>query len=108
MGNRWEPGVVVDHTTEYCRNRKMLMKLPVCGAVSTDDSHFHEPPSGSVNGSPSCREKVSQANPAVEEPVSASPEQEKSLGDGSLETSEQYKSRSGRVMRTPLRFKDYV
>ena len=69
MGNRWESGVEVDHTEtprsfkvqtdkggEYCRNRKILMKLPVCGPASTDDSHFHEPPPGSVNGSLPCRE----------------------------------------------------
>ena len=123
MGNRWEPGVVVDHTEtprsykvqtdngeEYRRNRKMLMKLPVRGpASSTDDSHFHEPPSGSVNGNSPCREQVSQANPVVEEPVSASQEQERNhSGDLSMDTSEQYKTRSGRVIRRPLRFKDYV
>ena len=122
MGKRWEPGVVVAHAetarsykvqtdncAEYCRNRKMLMKLPVCGPASTDGSHFHEPTSGSVNGSSPCREQVSQANPVVEEPVSASQEQERNhSGDGSMETSEQYKTRSGRVIRRPLRFKDDV
>ena len=122
MGNRWEPGVVVDlaetprsykvqtdNGGEYRRNRKMLMKLPVCGAASTDDSHFHEPLSGSVHGSSPCGEQVSQANPVVEEPVSASQEQEKNRsGDRSMDTSEQYKTRSGRVIRRPLRFKDYV
>ena len=88
MGKRSEPGVVVDHAQTpwsykvqtdnggvYRRNRKGLMKLPVCGPTSTDDSHFHEPPSGGVNGSSPCKEQVSQANPVVEEPVSTSQEQ---------------------------------
>ena len=62
----------------------------------------------SARGS-TCKEKVSQANPVVEEPVSASQEQERNhSGDGSLETSEQYKTRSGRAIRRPLRFKDNV
>ena len=122
MGSRWEPGVVVDHaeTTrsysvqtdngeEYRRNRKMLMKLPVYGPPSTDDEHFHEPPSRSATRSSPCTEQVSQANPVVEEPVSASQEQERNhSGDDSLETSEQYKSRGERDIRTPLRFKDHV
>ena len=123
MGNRWEPGVVVDNAEtprsykvqtdngeEYRRNRKMLMKLlPGCGPASTDDSHFHDPPSGSVNGNSPCREQVSQANPVVEEPVSASQEQERNhSGDRSMDTSEQYKTRSGRVIRRQLQFKDCV
>ena len=42
----------------------------------------------SVNGSSSCTERVSQANPVVEEPASASQEQERNhSGDGSMETS---------------------
>ena len=64
----------------------MLMKLPVCGPISTDDSYFHEPPSASVNGSPSCKEQVSQANPVLEESVSASQQQERNhSADGSME-----------------------
>ena len=59
-----------------------------------------------VNGSFSCKEQVSQANPVVEEPASASQDQGiNHSGDGSMETSEQYKTRSGRVIRRPLRFK---
>ena len=62
----------------------------ICSPTSTDHSHFHEPPSGSVNGSSSCKEQVSQANPVVEEPASASQEQGRNhSGDGSMETSEQ-------------------
>ena len=62
-----------------------------------------------VNRSSSCEERVSQANPVVEEPASASQEQERNhSGDGSMETSEQYKTRSGRVIRRTLRFKDCV
>ena len=62
-----------------------------------------------VNGSSSCKERVSQANPVVEEPASASQEQGiNHSGDGSMETSEQYKTRSGRVIRRTLRFKDCV
>ena len=64
--------------------------MPICSPTSTDDSHFHEPPSGSVNGSSSSNEQVSQANPVVEEPASASQEQEiNHSGDGSMETSGQ-------------------
>ena len=57
MGKRWGPGMVVDHAETprsykvqtdnggvYRRNINMLMKLPVCGSASSDDSHFHEPP----------------------------------------------------------------
>ena len=64
--------------------------MPICSPTSTDDSHFHETLSGSVNGSSSCKEQVSQANQVVEEPVSASQEQERNhSGDGYMETSEQ-------------------
>ena len=98
-----------DNGGEYRRNRKMLMKLPVYGPASTDDEHFHEPPSRSVTRSSPCTEQVSQANPVEEEPVSASQEQERNhSGDGSLETSEQYKTRSGSVIRRPLGFKHHV
>ena len=91
------------------RNRKTLMKLSFCSLASTGDSYFDEPLSGSVNGSSPCKEQVSQANLVVEEPVSASQEQERNhSADGSIETSEQSKKRSGRIMRRPLRFKDYV
>ena len=55
-----------DNGGEYRRNRKMLMKLLVYGPASTDDEHFHEPPSRSVTRSSPCTEQVSQANPVVE------------------------------------------
>ena len=67
--------------------RKTLMKLPVCGPKSTDDSYFYELPSGSVNGSSSCKEQVSQANTVVERPISPSWDQERNhSADGSMET----------------------
>ena len=84
MGNLWEAGVVVDHEEtsrlytiqtvndgEYCRNRKMLMKLPDDGLrLSTDNSPVHCPPSERVNGSSPYKEQVNQVTPVAEEPVS--------------------------------------
>ena len=118
MGNHWEPGVVVDHAEtprsykiqtdnggEYRRNRKMLMKLPDNSPLSTDNSPLQDPPSARVNGNSPGKEQVNQATPVAEEPVSAFQEQETLSADGHKEM-EQYKTRSGRVIQRPLRFKD--
>ena len=121
MGNHWEPGVVVDHAEtprsykiqannggEYRRNRKMLMKLPDSVPLSTDNSPLEDPPSARVNGNSPGKEQVNQATPVAQEHVSAFQEQESnSSADGHKET-EQYKTRSGRVIQRPSRFKDYV
>ena len=115
MGNHWEPGVVVDHAEtprsggEYRRNKKLLMKLPDNSPLSTDNSPLQDPPSARVNGNSPGKEQVNQVTPVAEEPVSAFQEQESnSSDDGHKETSEQYKTRSGRIIQRPSRFKDYV
>ena len=115
MENHWKPRVVVDHAEtprsykiqtdnggEYRRNRKLLMKLPDNSPLSTDNSPLQESPSARVNDNSPVKKQVNQATPVAEEPVSVFQEQESnSLTDGHKETSEQYKTRSGRVIQRP-------
>lgn len=120
MGSHWKPGVVTEHAgtprsyrirtdegREYRRNRRVLMKSPESDPSATDISPHHESPTVRTNGSSPSKETADQAVPFFEEPTTTSQEQEEihSLED---EISEPHKTASGRAVRRPLRFKDYV
>lgn len=120
MGSHWKPGVVTedagtprsyrirtDEGREYRRNRRALMKSPESDPSATNISPHHESPTVRTNGSSHSKETADQAVSFFEEPTTASQEQEEihSLED---EISEPYKTASGRVVRRPPHFKDYV
>ncbi|CAH3120381.1 unnamed protein product [Porites lobata] len=102
MGSHWKPGVVTEHAEtprsyrirtdegrEYRRNRRALIKSPETNEHSTS------------------KEAANQAIPSVEEPISTSQEQGE-MYSSEEEISEPLKTASGRTVRRPLRFKDYV
>ena len=94
---------------EKNRNRKMMTKLPDSGNLPAEKSYLHDPPSERVNRSSPCKGQVTQANPVVEESVPAFREDESDhSAEGYKETSEQCKTRSGRVIKRLLQLKDYV
>ena len=121
MGNRhWKPGVVTEHAEtprsyrvrtdegrEYRRNRRVLMKSPESGPPATDISPHHESPMVRPSEHSPKTNAANQAIPRIEEPTTTSQEQEE-LDSSGEEVSEPCKTASGRTVRRPLRFKDYV
>ena len=123
MGSHWKPGVVTEHAgtprsykirtdegREYRRNRRMLMKSPESGSSATDVSPHHESPMVRANEHSPSKDAASQAIPSVEEPTTdttTSQEQEE-MYTSQEEISEPRKTASGRTVRRPLHFKDYV
>ena len=120
MGSHWKPGVVTEHAgtprsyrirtdegREYRRNRRVLMKSPESDPSATDISPHLESPTMRTNRSSPSKETADQAVSFSEEPTTTSQEQEEihSLED---EISEPHKTASGRVVKRPPRFKDYV
>ena len=120
MGSHWKPGVVTEHAgtprsyrirtdegREYHRNRRVLMKSPESDPSATDISPHLESPTVRTNRSSPSKETADQAVSFSEEPTTTSQEQEEihSLED---EISEPHKTASGRVVKRPPRFKDYV
>ena len=120
MGSHWKPGVVTEHAEtprsyrirtdegrEYRRNRRALIKSPESGLSTTDISPHHKSPTVRANEHSTSEEAANQAIPSVEKPISTSQEQgEKNSSEE--EISEPLKTASGRTVRRPLRFKDYV
>ena len=120
MGSHWKPGVVTEHAEtprsyrirtdegrEYRRNRRALMKSPESGLSATDISPHHKSPTVRANEHSTSEEAANQAIPSVEEPISTSQEQGE-MYSSEEEISEPLKTASGRTVRRPLRFKDYV
>ena len=122
MGSHWKAGVVTEHAgtprsykirtdegREYRRNRRVLMKSPESGSSTTDVSPHHESPMVRANEHSPSKEAASQAIPSrsVEEPTTTSQEHEE-MYTSQEEISEPRKTASGRTVRRPLRFKDYV
>ena len=120
MGSHWKPGVVTEHAgtprsyrirtdegREYRRNRRVLMESPESDPLATDISPHLESPTVRTNRSSPSKETADQAVSFSEEPTTTSQEQEEihSLED---EISEPHKTASGRVVKRPPRFKDYV
>jgi len=83
------------------------MKSSESDPSATDISPHHESPTVRTNGSSPSKETADQAVPFFEEPTTTSQEQEEihSLED---KISEPHKTASGRTVRRPLHFKDYV
>ena len=89
---------------------EVLMKSPESGSSATDVSPHHESPMVRANEHSPSKEAASQAIPSVEEPsadTTTSQEQEE-MYTSQEEISEPRKTASGRTVRRPLRFKDYV
>ena len=120
MGSHWKPGVVTEHAEtprsyrirtdegrEYRRNRRALIKSPESGLSTTDISPHHKSPTVRANEHSTSEETANQAIPSVEEPISTSQEQGE-MYSSEEEISEPLKTASGRTVRRPLRFKDYV
>ena len=120
MGSHWKPGVVTEHAgtprsyrirtdegREYRRNRRVLMKSPESSPSATDISPHHESPVVRANEHLPSKEAANQVLPLVEEPTTTSQEQEEIYSSGE-EILEPHKTASGRTVRRPLRFKDYV
>ena len=120
MGSHWKPGVVTEHAEtprsyrirtdegrEYRRNRRALIKSPESGLSATDISPHHKSPTVRANEHSTSEEAANQAIPSVEEPISTSQEQGE-MYSSEEEISEPLKTASGRTVRRPLRFKDYV
>ena len=116
MESHWKPGVVTeqagtprsyriqtDEGREYRRNRRVLMKSPESSPLATDISPHDESPVVRENEhSPS-----KEALPLVEEPTTTFQEQEE-IDSSREEISVPRKTASGRTVRRPLCFKDYV
>ena len=83
------------------------MKSPESGSSATDVSPHHESPMVRANEHSPSKEAASQAIPSVEEPTTTSQEQEE-MYTSQEEISEPRKTASGRTVRRPLGFKDYV
>lgn len=83
------------------------MKSPESDPSATDISPHHESPTVRTNESSPSKEAANQAIPFVEEPTTTSQEQEE-ICSSEEEISEPHKTASGRTVRRPLRFKDYV
>ena len=120
VGSHWKPGVVTEHAgtprsyrirtdegREYRRNRRVLMKSPESSPSATDISPHHESPVVRANEYLPSKEAANQVLPLVEEPTTTSQEQEEIYSSGE-EILEPHKTASGRTVRRPLRFKDYV
>lgn len=85
------------------------MKLQGNGPLSTDNSPLQDPPSARVSGNSPGKEQVNQATQVAGEHVLAFQEQESnSSADCYKEASEPFKTRIGRFIQRPSRFKDYV
>ena len=122
MGSHWKPGVVTEHacaeTPRSCRirtdegrenrrNRRALMKSPESGSSATDISPQHESLTVRANEHSPSLEAANQTIPSVGEPNPTSQEQGE-IYSSEEEFSEPLKTASGRTVRRPLRFKDYV
>ena len=120
MGSHWKPGVVTEHAEtprsyrirtdegrEYRRNRRVFIKSRESGSSATDISPHLESPTVRANEHSTSKEAANQVIPSVEEPNSTSQEQGE-IYSSEEEISEPLKTASGRAVRRPLRFKDYV
>ena len=120
MGSHLKPGVVTEHAEtprsfrtptdegrEYRKNRRVLIKSPESGSSATDISPHPESPTVRANEHSASKEAANQAIPSVEEPISTSQEHGE-IYSSEEEISEPLKTASGRAVRRPLRFKDYV
>ena len=112
-GKRWKPGVVTeqagtprsykiltDEGQEYRRNRKMMRTSHEIGTTPLDNSPLHEQLQSSPREQPS-----DQANPLVEESALVQKAHEEAPSAAEDQTKTQ-KTASGRVVRSPLRFRD--
>lgn len=120
MGSHWKPGVITEHARtprsfrirpyegrEYRRNRKVLMKSPESSPSATDISPNPESPTVRPNEHSPSKETANQAIPFAVENTTTSQQQEE-IYSSEEEISEPRKTASGRTVRWPLRFKDYV
>ena len=120
MGSHWKPGVVTeqaetprsyriqtDEGIEHRRKRRVLMKSPESSPLAADISPHLESPVVRANEHSPSKEAANQVLPLVEEPTTTFQEQEEIDSSGE-EISEPHKTASGRTVRRPLRFKDYV
>ena len=120
MGNSWKPGRIVQHaetprsyeiqTDEgktYRRNRRMLIKSPEDDLLSIDSQFTSNSPTTSTYERPYSKGPVDKVSPLVEGPTVTLPQPEK-LCYTDEDTEETTMTSIGRVVRKPLRFKDYV
>ena len=85
----------------------VLIKSPESGSSATDISTHLESPTVKANEHSTSKEAANQAIPSVEEPISTTQEQGE-INSSEEEIAEPLKTASGRAVRRPLRFKDYV
>ena len=120
MDSHWKPGVVTEHAEtprsyrirtdegrEYRRNRRALIKSPKSGLSATNISPHHESPTVRASEHSTSEEAANQAISSVEEPILTSQEQQE-MYSSEEEISAPLETTSGRTVRRPLRFKDYV
>ena len=120
MGNSWKPGRVVQHAEtprsyeiqtdekrKYRRNRRMLIKSSEDYHSSIDCSFVSNSPTTSTHERPHFKEPVDKVSPSVEGPTVTLP-QPVELCSTDEYIKETTMASSGRVVRKPLRFKDYV
>ena len=115
MGNSWKPGKVVqyaetlrsyeiqtDEGRKYRQNRRMLIK-----SSEDDRSSIDSPPTTSTHERPHFKEPVDKVSPLVEGPTVTLPHPEE-LCSTNEDIKETTMTSDGRVIRKPLRFKNYV
>ena len=120
MGNSWKPGRIVQHAEtprsyeiqtdegkKYRRDRRMLIKSPEDDLSSTDSQFASNSPTTSTQERPHSKGPVDKVSPLVEGPTVTLPQPEElCCTDEDIEGTTM--TSSGRVVRKPLRFKDYV
>ena len=85
----------------------MQMESPESGPMPQDSAPLHESSSARANRSSPFKEQTRQATAVAEEPTATFQEQEE-IQSTDEEIPQPRKTASGRVVRRPLRFKDYV
>ena len=120
MGNSWKPGRIVQHAEtprsyeiqtdqgkKHRQNRRMLIKSPEDDLSSIDSQFTSNSPTTSTHERPHFKEPVHKVSPLVEGPTVTLPQSEE-LRYTDEDIEETTMTSSGRVVRKPLRFKDYV
>ena len=99
--------IQTDEGRKYRQNRRMLIKSSEDDRSSIDSPSVSNSPTTSTHERPHFKEPVDKVSPLVEGPTVTLPHPEE-LCSTNEDIKETTMTSGGRVVRKPLRFKDYV